>query len=52
MAESKGEIIKKKVVVREPGYLYFINKDGDACRVKMKKHQKKKVEKKVEKEED
>ena len=46
MAESKGEIVKKAVVKREAGYLYFVNKDGDVCRVKMKRRQKKKEEKK------
>lgn len=44
MVEAKGEIVKKKVVVREKGYLYFVNATGDVCRVKMKKQVKKKKE--------
>ena len=47
--ESYGEIIKKKVVKREPGYLYYINKDGDLCRVLMMKAGRVKKSKKVKK---
>jgi hypothetical protein len=47
MAKAESEIVKKKAVQREPGYLYFVNKDGDVCRVKMKKQVKKKKEEKV-----
>jgi hypothetical protein len=44
MAEAKGEVVKAKAVKRESGYLYFVNKDGDICRVKMKKRTAKKKE--------
>ena len=42
MAEK--EIVKKNAVKREPGYLYFVDKDGSVVRVKMKKQVKKKKE--------
>ena len=32
-----SEIILKNAVVREKGYLYFINKNGDVCKAKMKR---------------
>ena len=34
---SKEEVLFKLGIKRESGYLYFINKDGDAVRVKMRK---------------
>ena len=37
-----GEIIVKDVVVREPGYLYYIDGEGNACRAKMYRGKKKK----------
>jgi hypothetical protein len=44
MAEkAKGEIVKAKAVKREPGYLYFVDAEGNVCRTKLKKR--KKVEK-------
>ena len=30
-----GEVVCKCGVKREPGYLYFVNKDGNAARVQM-----------------
>ena len=40
-----GEILIKKAVIRETGYLYYIDKVGNVCRAKMthgrKKHGKK-----------
>lgn len=46
MAEK--EIVKKNAVKREPGYLYYVDKDGSVCRVKQKKQVKKKKEEKAE----
>ena len=31
-----GKIIVKNAVVREPGYLYYIDGQGNLCRAKMK----------------
>ena len=43
-----GTIIVKAAVVREPGYLYYINANGDLCSAKMaKKGKAKAVAKKV-----
>lgn len=39
-----GEIVRAKAVKREPGYLYYVDKDGNVCRAKMKKKKKEKVE--------
>jgi len=36
-----GEILVKNVVKREPGFLYYINGNGDACRAKMQHGRKK-----------
>jgi len=41
---EKGEIVKAKAVKRDPGYLYYIDKEGNICRVKMKKRTAKKKE--------
>lgn len=30
-----GKIIVKNACVREPGYLYYISKEGDLCRTEM-----------------
>ncbi len=30
-----GEIIASKIVQREPGYLYYIDKEGNICRAKL-----------------
>lgn len=30
-----GEILVKNVVTREPGYLYYIDSQGNVCRAKM-----------------
>jgi len=37
-----GEILKKNVVERKPGYLYYIDGKGNACRTKMARGRKKK----------
>ena len=37
-----SEVILKNAVKREPGYLYFIDKDGNVCRAKMARGKKKK----------
>jgi len=34
---AKGTIVVKKAVKREKGYLYFIDKEGNIRRTKMKK---------------
>ena len=36
-----GEIILEKAIIREPGYLYFIDGKGNVCRAKMKGRKKK-----------
>ncbi len=40
------EKLVKCGIKREKGYLYFIDKDGDAARAKMARGQKKKVQEK------
>ncbi len=35
-----GEIIKEKVIEREPGYLYYIDGKGNVCRAEMKRKKK------------
>ena len=30
-----AEVLVKNAVKREPGYLYFVDKDGSVCRSKM-----------------
>ncbi len=49
-----GKIIKKNVIVRKPGHLYYVDGQGNVCQAKMarggkkkKKAVKKKVVKKV-----
>jgi len=37
-----AEIVKRNVVKREPGYLYFVDAKGNVCRAKMKWRKKKK----------
>jgi len=37
------EILVRNVIVREKGYLYFIDVDGNVCRAKMERGRKKKV---------
>lgn len=37
-----SEIVVEKAVVREKGYLYFIDKDGNICRSKMGRKKKEK----------
>lgn len=36
-----GEIIIEKAIQREPGYLYYIDKDGNVCRAEMSRKKKK-----------
>ena len=36
-----GQIILKNAVKREPGYLYYIDKDGNLCKAKMQRKGKK-----------
>jgi hypothetical protein len=36
-----SEIVVKNAVKREPGYLYFIDKDGNICRAKQARGKKK-----------
>ena len=40
MAKTKGEIVAKKVITREKGYLYVLDKDGNVLRFKSKNHDK------------
>ena len=46
-----GKIIKKKVITRKKGYLYYVDGQGNVCEAKMarggKKKKKKAVKKKV-----
>lgn len=42
-----GTIIKKNVVKREPGYLYYVDGKGNVCRAKMSRGGKKAKKKKV-----
>lgn len=44
-----GKIIVKKAVIREPGYLYYIDGEGNLCRVKMARGRKKSTTKKNKK---
>lgn len=32
-----GSIIKKNVITREKGYLYYVDKSGNVCKAKMKR---------------
>ena len=40
-----GEVVKKNVVVREKGYIYYVDKDGSVCRALLPKQHKKKAKK-------
>ena len=45
-----GKIIKKKVITRKPGHLYYVDGQGNVCEAKMArggKKKKKAVKKKV-----
>ena len=42
-----GKIIKKNVVKRKPGYLYYIDGAGHVCEAKMARGGKRKKKKKV-----
>jgi len=37
-----GKIIVKKVIEREPGYLYYVDGQGNVCQAKMARGKKKK----------
>jgi hypothetical protein len=34
---QQTEIVKAKAVKREAGWLYYVDKDGNVCRTKMKR---------------
>lgn len=40
--KKMGNIVVPNAVRREPGYLYYVDKDGSVCRSPMKKVKKKK----------
>ncbi len=42
-----GKIIKKAVVKRKPGYLYYVDGKGNVCEAKMSRGGKKKKKKKA-----
>jgi len=42
-----GKVIKKKVVKRKPGYLYYVDGKGNVCEAKMSRGGKKKKKKKA-----
>jgi len=44
-----GKIIKKKVITRKKGYLYYIDGQGNVCEAKMARGGKKKKKKAVKK---
>ena len=44
-----GKIIKKKVVTRKKGYLYYVDGQGNVCEAKMARGGKKKKKKAVKK---
>lgn len=45
----EGEIVVKNAVKREEGYLYFVDKNGNICRSKMKRTGRAKSNKKIKK---
>tara|TARA_Y100000310_G_C20472518_1_gene710782 strand:+ start:340 stop:519 length:180 start_codon:yes stop_codon:yes gene_type:complete len=44
-----GKIIKKKVVTRKPGHLYYVDGQGNVCEAKMARGGKKKKKKAAKK---
>jgi len=42
-----GKVIKKNVVKRKPGYLYYVDGKGNVCEAKMARGGKKKKKKKA-----
>lgn len=44
-----GTIVKKGVVKRKPGYLYYVDGKGNVCEAKMSRGGKKKKKKKAKK---
>jgi len=46
---TMGKIIKKKVITRKKGYLYYIDGQGNVCEAKMARGGKKKKKKAVKK---
>ncbi len=45
-----GKVIKKGVIKRKPGYLYYVDGSGNVCEAKMSRGGKKKKKKPVKKE--
>lgn len=37
-----GEVILRNAIIREPGYLYYVDGNGNVCRAKMSRGKKKK----------
>ena len=44
-----GKVIKKAVVTRKPGYLYYVDGSGNVCEAKMSRGGKRKKKKPVKK---
>jgi hypothetical protein len=44
-----GKIIKKKVITRKPGHLYYVDGQGNVCEAKMARGGKKKKKKAAKK---
>ena len=44
-----GKVIKKNVIKRKPGYLYYVDGQGNVCEAKMSRGGKKKKKKAVKK---
>jgi len=44
-----GKIVKKNVIVRKPGHLYYVDGKGNVCEAKMARGGKKKKKKAVKK---
>ena len=42
-----GKVIKKNVIKRKPGYLYYVDGSGNVCEAKMSRGGKKKKKKKA-----
>ncbi len=44
-----GKVIKKNVITRKPGYLYYVDGQGNVCEAKMSRGGKKKKKKTAKK---
>ena len=44
-----GKVVKKNVVIRKPGYLYYVDGSGHVCEAKMSRGGKRKKKKVVKK---